>query len=351
MNFTHTIVDYTFQLSFEKQMIDNNELLHLKLYVINNVTLDDYECLVPEKICNEKHSVLTNLKVLFDVLVDGFNKKSNNINLNIKFNETDILIDLLIQYPYVVDSMSFTLKLVKDLKDLEKVDNKIKHLNTQYNHVVKKNTDDITDLYNIIEQLSNKIHALEQGTMDVVNYIIIPGCVSILTNVHKHAVINQNDIILDNNSIISNLFYKSESNTYMQRVHTLYTGNSHLTQRDITINMLYNEFIVDLYVHLFVKMKSLLDIKITKLDIVNLAYFVNNRNLTKLEINNCSKLTDISHILQFNSLETLCIANCLNIKNLYILEDHSSLKELQVQKNMNTNVFSKNVSFKITIID
>lgn len=348
MNYTCKIEDYTFELSFDNSTNDSKEAIQLKVYAINNTNMKDYEVSMNNSICKD-HVIIKNITMLYKMLVDGFNKSSDDICLEVIFEETCIVCNLTIKYPYIEDSIKLELKLIKDLKDFATIDHKITHINKKFGEV-ESNTKSIIELFNVIETLKEEIKYLKQGTQDVVNYITIPNCVSVCTDKHNNGVFKKDDILLDDKTIKLGLYGKNNGTTTPYEIMNHITGDPNVRYYVPKINTLYTSFDTNEFIHLFIKMISLRNITINNLTIRNLYCFTNNNQLTTLSIENCEQLTSISHINQFESLEKLTIKNCSNIKNLHVLEDHPSLKELRVQNSMNTNVFSKNINFKITII-
>lgn len=353
MNYTCKIEDYTFELSFDNSTNDSKEAIQLKVYAINNTNMKDYEVSMDNSICKD-HVIIKNITMLYKMLVDGFNKSSDNICLEVIFEETCIVCNLTIKYPYIEDSIKLELKLIKDLKDFATIDHKITHINKKFGEV-ESNTKSIIELFNIIETLKEEIKYLKQGTQDVVNYITIPNCVSVCIDKHDSGVFKKDDILLDGKTIRLLVYgdykynHSDKETMYKQVEHVCQHSGTH-NYYNLRISDLCNSLDVNNFIHLFIKMKSLQSITINNLNIRSLYYFTNNNQLITLSIANCEQLTSISHINQFKSLEKLTIKNCPNVKNLHTLEDHPSLKELCVQNSMNTNVFSKNINFKITII-
>lgn len=346
MSYTTDINDYTFTLSLDGSDDVNSSML-LKICAINNTNLKDYVTFVDNSRCIETN-LIPNVISLYRTFVDGFNKVSSDINLVVEFKEKYIMCNLNIKKCNIEDSINLYLYLNNNVKNLTIIDCQINKLNTKFEKV-DENTKLINELFKMMKSLTDRIKYLEDGTKDIVDYITIPGCVNVHINYHKDAYFTTDNIFLDGKTIKLELNAKNNlSDNILHKITQLHSQTNQYEEVDV--KRLYNTLDTNKYLHLFTKMQSLTSITIICCNIQDLSFFTNNTKLSQLCISGCTNITDISRVLQFPELTILRIGNCLNIKNLHILEDHPSLEELQVHKNININVFTKNINFKITIL-
>lgn len=313
MNYKQQIDNHIYELNFEEVIMGDKQL---KITSINDISMQNYICIV-KNIDIKEHKIINNIDLLYNILISGLQSNNKTVTCLINITDICIILNLTVLYEFVNDNIILELKLVKDTNDIEKLNNKIQHLNIKIDKMQK-------NFLLKMEQMQEEINLLKYNTIDVEDYFMLPYyAISDIRGITNLRIYN-NQIFLNNS--------KYEIKTVIHNVF------------DTGLNILK-------HLDKFIKLKNLLEIYIENSEIESIKYFIYNKNLKGITLKNCDSLKDISHIVNFTKLENIIIENCKNIQNLHLLEELPNLKTLKVDKHMNTNVFStKNISFNITIM-